>query len=301
MSEQTPGKCRNAESAGWRHLLRLDEWQGIAGVLGIVGILVTLLLSCGAQGGGSQTATNSGTGNVAINNDGGSVVVAPQDKADDKVGKPPQITIQRLADRCHVAWNSPLPSEQIEALMAKDPLKDGQEWATWRPAAEGAPAAPRLIRLTVEGDSEHEIFIQDIRVRVMAQKPLVSRTLLMGGCGDARAYRWLQADLDKVDQRGSATVSPQYDARFLPEDIAKSKKVPYQFPYAVSRNTSEEFIIQTQTEKCTCGWEVEVDWAGGGASGTLTLMDGQDYFWTTTRSSKDTCSIIFTGPYCVAS
>jgi hypothetical protein len=180
----------------------------------------------------------------------------------------------RDGGRCYTSWMVPRAPDEI-TFTETDDLLDGD--ITWpkHPASEGGhPAAPQQIYVTVQGTSEAQVVLRDIRIHVRRLGPAPVGTLLNGGCGDPVTYRWLSVDLDDPD--------PVVTSQFLPEAIADSepedRREPIQFPYEVSSSSSENFMIEAHTEECDCEWWAELSWSSQGQSGTVEIKDHGEPF-----------------------
>jgi len=126
-----------------------------------------------------------------------------------------------------------------------------RSWRDWSPAATGVSASPDYVLFFVQGRSNAQVILTDLRVRVHDRRPPVAGTLLQGACGDVGAFRWLEVDLDQDPLRPLPRYS-QKMAQLAKGEVADWKLQPIQFPYKVSVSESEPFLIVANTQGCDC-------------------------------------------------
>lgn len=268
-------------------------WQGVAAILAVIGILVSVLVACISEADQAPQGPKINTGicnEVTVGGDDNSVICIPDASAEDQGGQPPKVTATLDESMCHGEWISPLQAEEIANMMAADPHLDRTlGWNSSKHSVGGMPASPGHAVLMVEGHSDRQIVLTDIKVRVKERKPVTaSGTKLDVPCGDDGAYRWLQVDLDKDPP---ATIARHRNPQAVADELPEWAKKPIRFPYTVSRDDAEMFLISTYTDNCECGWEVELSWMSGGRTGVETIRNGQQLFWTSAIGQKRKCDI----------
>jgi hypothetical protein len=145
------------------------------------------------------------------------------------------------------------------------------------------------VYLTVQGKSEAQVTLTDLRVRVSERRPAVNGTLFNTAGGDPGSYRWIAADLDTDPPTLQAET-----ADFLVDTVPERERRPIRFPYKVSISDAETFVVDSTTMDCHCFWEIELSWASQGQVGKLVIDDaGHPFEVTGTRSVTQACS---TGP-----
>jgi hypothetical protein len=194
---------------------------------------------------------------------------------------PLSVAVTVFASACQTTWVVPRPPEQIDLNAPA-----GGDWTTWGPAKDGVAASPGTVFATVQGRTEAEVVITDLRVRVHERHEPMTGTNLKGKCGDGGAFRWLQVDLDAQPPR---TV-PIFKQDDVPADAPEPEKKPISFPYEVSLRDAETFVIQANTAGCLCDWTAELVWASEGRTGTVTIDDHGRPFRTTALTNAVTCA-----------
>jgi hypothetical protein len=154
-----------------------------------------------------------------------------------------------------------------------------RSWRDWSPAATGVSASPDYVLFFVQGRSNAQVILTDLRVRVHDRRPPVAGTLLQGACGDVGAFRWLEVDLDQDPLRPLPRYS-QKMAQLAKGEVADWKLQPIQFPYKVSVSESEPFLIVANTQGCDCTWDAELTWATEGRTGTSVINNNGTPFRT---------------------
>lgn len=268
-------------------------WQGVAAILAVIGILVSVLIACVPEDDRTQQGPkiNSGTCNeVSVGGDNNSFLCVPASSTEDQGGKPPRITATVFDSMCGSDWVSPLRATEIARLMGADPdLDKTAGWNSSKLSGGGMPKSPGHAVLMVEGHSDRQIFLTDIKVRVEERKPVTaSGTVLSVPCGGDGAYRWLQVDLDKDPP---TAIARHRDPGIIADELQDWATKPIRFPYAVSRDDAEMFLISTYTDDCVCGWEIELSWMSGGRTGVETIRNGQQLFWTSAVGQKRECVV----------
>lgn len=175
----------------------------------------------------------------------------------------------REGGRCYTSWMVPRNPNEITFTETDDLLDADIQWPD-HPAAEGGnPASPLRVYVTVQGRTESQVTLRDVRIHVRRLGPAPVGTLLNGGCGDTGSYRWLSVDLDDPDP----VITSQFDPDHIPADTPGDRREPIQFPYEVSSSDSENFLIEAHTRSCDCEWWAEISWSYRGRSGTVMIND----------------------------
>ncbi|MEV0429768.1 hypothetical protein [Micromonospora sp. NPDC050495] len=175
----------------------------------------------------------------------------------------------------------------IDAPVAKIPARPGwaEDWSSWAREAAGVPAFGSEVYFTVQGISEAQVTLTDLRVRVLARRPPVPGVLIGLGGGGSGAYRWVDADLDK---QPPLLTSGRFEEG--EQHVPEHERKEIRFPYRVSVSDAETFVVVGHTAACDCDWTIEVDWASQGRTGTVTVDDaGRPFRVTGTGGAHTEC------------
>jgi hypothetical protein len=228
---------------------------------------------------------------------GRSDAAAPGAAANISAEGPLTVAVQSLGV-CGVEWVVPGGVQTIDTSSPFN-VDMARSWRDWPPAANGATGAPHDVLIFVQGRSDAEVIITDLKVRVVERSdPPPIATVLSAQCGDSGAFRWLEVDLDKSPP---ATI-PRFDAnaaKAIAEEVPARQLTPIKFPYEVSISDAEPFLITAQTQGCDCKWIAEVSWASEGKTGTLVVNDdGKPFRSITTTGADGQCKVGVTGTTC---
>jgi hypothetical protein len=152
------------------------------------------------------------------------------------------------------------------------------DWADWA-RRTGAVPTTQSVSFTVQGRSEAQVVLTDLRVRVVERLPAIAGVLVRAGFGGDAVYRWVSADLDT----DPPTLSPGIDEMY--EGSAPAERRPIAFPYEVSISDAETFLVDGTADSCYCSWIIELSWASEGHVGTVTIDDNGKPFRVTGKSN----------------
>ncbi|MEU9706583.1 hypothetical protein [Streptomyces sp. NPDC047981] len=157
------------------------------------------------------------------------------------------------------------------------PPPAAQDAAPWARAQEAVHGEDTLVRLSVQGRSATEaVVLQALHVRVVGRAEALGRPAyrMDNGCGGALTPRLFDVNLDLP--RPVARAVAGYDA-----SGSTGRTIPaVALPYAVTAATPEEFLVNARTAGCDCRWYLELEWSGGGRTGTVRIDDGGRPFRT---------------------
>ncbi|MFI7431222.1 hypothetical protein ACIBPB_29935 [Micromonospora sp. NPDC049836] len=175
----------------------------------------------------------------------------------------------------------------VDAPLATVPARPSwaEDWSSWARKAAGVPASGAAVYFTVQGTSEAQVTLTDLRVRVLARRPPVRGVFFAPGGGGPSAYRWVNADLDEEPPVLTAGMFEDGEG-----GVPEHERKEIRFPYRVSVSDAETFLVIGYTVHCDCYWKVEVDWASQGRLGTVTIDDaGRPFRVTGTAGAHTEC------------
>lgn len=162
----------------------------------------------------------------------------------------------------------------------------GAEWDKWMAAAEAVPAVALEIDINIQGRSDAQVTLTDLRVRVVKRAPAIRGTVVLIPGGDPGFYRYVDVDLDEDPPAHSPTVDEAFD--FLAQE---HELRPIRFPYRVSLSAAESFLVNAHTDRCDCAFVIDLSWASQGRTGTVAIDDEGKPFRVTGRSNvTHTCT-----------
>jgi hypothetical protein len=183
-----------------------------------------------------------------------------------------------------IGWLTEKPFRDVPARPAWS-----DDWSVWAREAGVLPVNSLSVYFTVQGKSDAQVTLTDLRVRITERRPALRGTVFNTAGGDPSSYRWVAADLDADPPTLQAGI-----ADFLEETVPQQERRPIRFPYKVSISDAETFVVDGRTADCYCFWEIELSWASQGRVGKLVINDGGKPFRVSgTRNVTQTCS---TGP-----
>ncbi|MDT3442693.1 hypothetical protein [Pseudofrankia sp. BMG5.37] len=189
---------------------------------------------------------------------------------------------------CGNEWVVPRPPEQIDAAIPPDRVSE-QGWKDWKPGADGVIASPSTVLITMQGTSESQVTLTDVRIRVHERRPPITGTVLAAQCGDSGSYRYMTVDLD-VNPPKIGTYYDSASAEF--DGVPSVQRTPISFPYRVSRTDAETLQIVANTQNCECLWSVELSWSAEGRTGVLSIDDHGHPFRTTSTTNAVSCYVL---------
>lgn len=261
VSNSIGGNARKVVQAGSIDQVTVHNTR--AGVVLVVGVLVLA----------------AGAGGIALTRGAGTVAEA--DPSLDATKAPFTATAKVLDGMCDSLWITPQPPDAVVAalnsMMQSSASPPGWTQSSLGPG--GAQVSGGEIQLLVQGTGKAEVSLTDVRVRITANRPPLRGTKVESPCGDAPPYRYLSADLDTSPVK----IDAPFRADLAPNGTPERNLVPIRFPYTVSLSDGELFIVEANTVKCDCDWVLDIDWASGTRSGTVTV----DNAGTPFRTSSD--------------
>jgi hypothetical protein len=178
-------------------------------------------------------------------------------------------------------WVSDKPMTEIPA---RPPW--GEDWDPWADQVGAVVAPTQVVYFTVQGRSEAQVTLTDLKVRVVARRPAIRGTLFAPVEGGDTPYRWVSVDLDSDPPKTSTHVD-EYGA------ASEHERRPIRFPYRVSLSDAESFEVDGVTTRCDCSWVIELSWVSQDRAGTYTVDDGGKPFRVTGRTNVlRTCSTL---------
>ncbi|WFE58629.1 hypothetical protein [Micromonospora sp. WMMD712] len=172
----------------------------------------------------------------------------------------PTAAVRRIGNYCLAGWVVSQPPREINPQ-----LDDG--WNGWAKSVGAVPTGPDSYELTVQGSSSAQVIITELRAKVLSRAPALDGTWVKVGCGGETGYRYSEIRLDE----DPPTVVP----------ADGENGTPLRTPYEVSLEDAEIFAIHASVNLYDVLWELEVDWASDGKTGTLVVNDNGKPFRTT--------------------
>jgi hypothetical protein len=232
--------------------------RGLAAGTGLIVLIATVLAVQGTTGGQAPS-------------DGGQV--APEASAPEAPASTPPLTesesssepeplittVDFATEKCE---NFTIPESLVPSLPKKDTGFD-PKWIY-----EHGGASIYGFHLTIEGKSDSAVVIKRFRVIDLKKKLVPPDAVHLESCGPA----------------GGAVTVRQFNAnlsdpaKFTPvsgQDPITGEDVPaVDFPFKVSNDDPEVFLIEPIEPTCFCEWRLAIDWTSGGRSGTTVVDRG---------------------------
>jgi len=145
----------------------------------------------------------------------------------------------------------------------------GSDWNPWAASAGGIPQGDLMVTFTVQGKSQAQVTLVDLRVRVVNRRAAVAGVLFQEQGAGGGAFRAVFANLDSNPPK----LTPYFEDAFIPDDAPAFERKPMTFPYKVSISDAETFVVEGRADKCDCDWVIELSWAAEGKTGTVTIDD----------------------------
>ncbi|HEX6967286.1 MAG TPA: hypothetical protein VF174_00435 [Micromonosporaceae bacterium] len=185
---------------------------------------------------------------------------APEDRTEEL----PFTVAVGASQNATIGWISDRPLSQ---LPTRPSYQD--DWSEWVSAADAVPVERHAVHLVVQGRSDAQVTILDMKVRVLARRPPITGTHFRKAGGDAGSFRWVAVDLDTEPPEMSSGLAEEL--LFL---APEHERRPIRFPYRVSLSDAETFVVEAYTQECDCYWVIELSWASQGRTGTTVIDDG---------------------------
>lgn len=232
--------------------------RGLAAGTGLIVLIATVMAVQGTTGG---TATSNG-GQAArkASGPGAPASTPPLTESRPSSGPDPLITTTDFdIESCE---NFTIPESLVPSLPKKDTGFD-PKWIY-----EHGGASIYGFELTVEGKTDGAVVLKRFRVIDLRKKSVPPNAVHLMSCGPA----------------GGAVTVRQFNVNF--SDPVKFTPVPGQdpgtgedvpavdFPFKVSNNDPEVFLIEPIGPTCFCEWRLAIDWTNGGRSGTTVVDRG---------------------------
>ena len=153
-----------------------------------------------------------------------------------------------------------------ESLVPSLPKKDTGLDPKW--IYENGGATDYGFELTVQGKTSTAVVLKRFRVVNLKRDPVPPNPVQILSCGGG----------------GGAVTVRQFDVnlsdpvKFTPvpdEDPGTGEEVPaLDFPFKVTENDPEVFLLAATGTTCFCEWRLAIDWTSGGRSGTTVIDRG---------------------------
>jgi hypothetical protein len=141
-----------------------------------------------------------------------------------------------------------------------------QDAAVWAEPLGAVHGGETLLRVTVQGRTSSAVVLEALRVRVVERAaPADGNAFRMSsmGCGGGVTPRSFEVDLDADRPVVHSRRGNEY-GQVIP---------PVTFPYRVSADDPEVFLVRGHTAGCDCRWYLELEWSSRGRSGTVRIDD----------------------------
>lgn len=138
----------------------------------------------------------------------------------------------------------------------------------WAREVGGIPADDLDVYMTVQGRSEAQVTLTNLRVRVTERRRNTHSVHVNINEGGPDAYRWVRVDLDTDPPKLSDEL---FDSPL--NNAPAHERRPIRFPYEVSISDAETFLIKALANGCDCSFLIELDWMAEGKIGTVVVDD----------------------------
>jgi hypothetical protein len=207
---------------------------------------------------------------------------------------PLTVAVKTITPPCGTSWIVPRPPDQVDVSELVSPAAAPRHgWTDWAAGADGAAAAAYgaggRVQLSIQGRTETQVVLTDMKVRVVERNKPMTGTLLHMPCGDQWAFRWMDVDLDAEPPKSVPTNALDPGAKI--GGVADFESKPIRFPYRVAESDAETFMFNAKTVNCDCRWVVDVHWSSAGESGVLTVDDHGKPFRTTSDMNAVKCAV----------
>ncbi|MTE19864.1 helix-turn-helix domain-containing protein [Streptomyces sp. TRM43335] len=223
----------------------------LAAVVTIVAVAVTAVVTVAVTGSSAPGSPGSGTGGSAASPSGDTAEAPLVWTVDSDVW-------QSGCDHDYLIDREP---EQVPPPPVE---QDAGPWARSLGALDGGNTT---VRVSLQGTSGRPVVVEALHVRVTERAAPVGWNAyrMSQGCGGALSPRHFDVDLD----------APRPVARSVAGfDGMAGERIPaVSFPYTVTATDPEVLLVSARTTDCDCRWYLELEWSGGGRSGTVEITD----------------------------
>ena len=224
------------------------------------GVIVLIAAVMAVQGADSPSTGNGGQ--AAPQTSGRRVPGSTPGMEESRPSGEPDPLITTTDFDLELCENFTIPESLVPSLPKKDTGFD-PEWIY-----KNGGASTYGFELTVEGKTDTAVVLRRFRVVDLKRKPVAANPVNVESCGPS----------------GGAVTVRQFDVNF--RDPIKFTSVPHQdpitgeevpavdFPFKVSNNDPEVFLIEPTGATCFCEWRLAIDWTSGGRTGTTVVDRG---------------------------
>ncbi|WP_346779648.1 hypothetical protein [Streptomyces sp. S3(2020)] len=157
-----------------------------------------------------------------------------------------------------------------------------EDTEAWVSSQRAVHAGATDVQITVQGRGSAAVVLDALHVRMVNRDtPAADRGTVYSlgdGCGAGIVPRYFSVDLDAY----------QPQARSMPGDNGAGTKIPaIDFPYRVSLQEPEVFVVSALNESCTCDWYLDLTWSSQGRTGTVRIDDHGRPFRSTSIKGLD--------------
>ncbi|MFD0688603.1 hypothetical protein [Actinomadura fibrosa] len=202
---------------------------------------------------------------------------------------PIQAVIKPVTDICN-GYVIPKDCRQIK------PSPDVEEdWTPWLRKEGAIPVSGSEVYIEMQGTTSAAVILTGLHIHV-TRLPISTGTFVHASqCGGIDTFRYMEIDLDKSPPAQKAVLNTD-----LTEEIDPpiQERRPARFPYQVSLEDAETFVLRLVAKSCTCAWTAEINWLSAGKSGSLKVNDhGRALQVTSTGAVRDSCGRIPDRPW----
>ena len=173
-------------------------------------------------------------------------------------------------------WVFPADSPALTSPPGHGPTQGGMTWDSAPGAFGGVIGSGASLYLSLTGPEDHAVLISDLVFKVYARKPPLEGKVVNSvpsGCGNGATYRYGAVDLDSK--------APYYQK--IPKSLPEGFE-PLRFPYKVTADSPEVFLLDIFTRDCWCSWSATLRWVDGKDSGEVNIDNhGRPFEMTPTR------------------
>jgi hypothetical protein len=263
-----------AAGAFFSKKFRRNRHTAISGIIAVLGAIIVVL---------SYVLWPKVDTEVKIGEEVLGATSAPQ----QIVSEPLAIAVDPRTHSCESSWATSKRSEDL--LSSGSDLQELEDWTEFAPIADGAPADFSRILMTVQGSGPSSVVITELEVVVLSRNAPLGGTVLRRPCGGPLVYRYVDVDLDADRPRA---VGLELSELAIQEAKENGWRIdPVTFPYEVSIQASETFMLKAVTDACDCTWIVKLHWSSNGRTGVLTVDNNGTPFRTISGNNMTKCDI----------